>query len=334
MDNLKESLEDVICLSLSPSMYGAGHSLRMFTLTSQLISLGIRARHIEISENSDLISVINSANPKLFVLDFAHSGFISSLKSAHSFDRIKSKILIIDGLLENDTLSNFFPNRENLFIAPYCTADMKLPIERSSYWLIGPEYFMFRESFIRKNSPKSNSSNNINLYKSHNVLVSCGYTDKSDLTSSVIENLQNLIKKGMSLNVLITTSPSFSDRQKLTIKSYLRHNNFHDIGRSLDSFVQNTDSFIISSGLIKYELSLFKKPLFILNPDSIHQKANKGFQIESGIKSFMKKDISSNNFKSFFENPNNYIVSRSLHEKLSLSINRPLLAIKIKEMLC
>lgn len=295
-------MRKVRLISLDRKIYGSGHANRMQILKSLLMQRKVHSEHWSVQHPDDLYTLLTTANDINIVLDVSAPLFLSKWHVAST--RLEKpnyhSALVFEGLCNKLTACDLLTININASIYPYCVDKEYVRYEHNKHCVFGPEFHVYGGcGHIRNGNPHRN----ITTYVDHkqNLLISAGYTDPSCITHRVLESIRKSASLSSITNVFYTSghSPSYNfdaNRYPFAI----------NIGQNFFDYVDHASHVLCSSGLIKYDCLLHRKPLLCVNPDHHHRLANLGFASKTGVSSIMSEDISSSLLTKF-------LTSNSVH---------------------
>lgn len=171
--------------------------------------------------------------------------------------------------------SDVFP--VDVAIVPYVGADkLGLRDSASTKYLLGPEYFVFRQEFL--DSPKV-----VIRDKVEHIFICMGGSDPGHLTEKY---LGYLCSSPIMFNIKIIFTELGSLRRKLIEDMLLSYKGTYQIYLSppiISSLISSCDIGIINSGLIKYETSILGLPSLSVSNNEMHEATMKHFADQAGI---------------------------------------------------
>ena len=249
---------------------------------ARVIQSGFRCFFYSWAEDSDASWEMDDISDCLLsydalIADVSHPVFFPFLADHRAetcislIERFDGVRVVIDSVGEQSFLESFPTVGASLQVVPYVT-DAPLPI---GPWrtLKGSDYTVLSDSVITWAAKKRTIRE-----EGDRVLVTCGGSDPTCLTSRIIESIQEL-SDPVELTVVI--GPLFSNKLATNIRKWAKscrcRVKVEESPISLLDLMFWCDVAVSTSGITKYELAATGTPAILVSIDSFHDQVNQPF---------------------------------------------------------
>jgi len=214
-----------------------------------------------------IISDMNNADTLTRIEEYQQ--YLKVLKNNNKF------LIVIDGF-GNECLSARVNIASNMVLIPYFGSENGIYLDRDKIeYLLGPEYFIFREEFVKASKIKRLIKRSAN-----NILVSMGGSDPLRITVKVVKALGLIDRPSLRLKVVL--GAAFDPKTKKEVRRLLgkikgRHEIIENC-KNMSRLMLWSDLAVINGGLTKYETAITGTPTLVISHSEAEANIMRDFQ--------------------------------------------------------
>ena len=261
--------------------FGFGHFYRMSGLCDRALSEGTDVRMYLVSDDT---ARENLNKDYVYFNEWLNCQDFSSMISPEDTAVVDSYHVDLDTLFRiRDAAKNMvviddndrMPYERMLVLNPnYFAPFMKYPDDKGNTYLLGKDYTLLRDPFVRRVDRQVRR-------KASDILITMGGTDLKGLTSAVVDKLHSLISEDVRLHVVMTHA--YPEQDMIREKLRPQDRCYMDIGaEEMSSLMEMCDFAVATAGGTSNELIRMQCPsILIVVADN--QENNVRYMTEAGF---------------------------------------------------